>query len=334
MRFALVLSLLALGCTEDPPSGGPAVDSHVETYDFAPSVPPELDLLIVLDHTTAMAPHQTALAALPAGLAAALTSEDGLQPDTRIAVTTVDGAGAFRQPSTSTDAYLALGLDVHYDRAANYTGTLTDALAQLLAVGAAAAVTSQPLASAKAALDAHPSFARSQASLGIVTITASDDASSGMILDYSNGLKARKSDPTEVAVSSIYPAASTRLDSFHAQFPNRATTQDIATADYSAPLGVIEGLLKTVLGIPCATEPADVDAATPGAQYECDLNAYFEDDTSQAIRQCKDDNSVAPCFRFSIDVGCQDGTKRFVVTGFPTRWVPPVRGQCVVTGQN
>ena len=209
-----------------------------------------------------------------------------------------------------------------------------DALAQLLAVGAAAAVTSQPLASAKAALDAHPSFARSQASLGIVTITASDDASSGMILDYSNGLKARKSDPTEVAVSSIYPAASTRLDSFHAQFPNRATTQDIATADYSAPLGVIEGLLKTVLGIPCATEPADVDAATPGAQYECDLNAYFEDDTSQAIRQCKDDNSVAPCFRFSIDVGCQDGTKRFVVTGFPTRWVPPVRGQCVVTGQN
>ena len=334
MRLALALSLLAVGCAEDPPRGGPAIDSHVESYDFPPTIAPELDLLIVLDHTTAMTSHQTDLAALPAAIASVFVTAGGPDADAHIAVTTVDGTGAFRQPATATDAFLALGFDVHYERAANYTGTLTDALAQLLDVGAAASVTAQPLASAKAALDANPSFLRSHAFLGVVTITASDDASSGMILAYSDGLKARKTDPTKIAVSGVYPAASTRLDSFQAQFPNRNSALDIETADFSQALGPISSLPSYVLGLPCGTEPADVDAATPGAQYECDLNAYFEDDTTLAIRQCKDDNSVAPCFSFSVHVGCQNGTKRFDVTGFPSRWRPAVRGQCVVTGQN
>jgi hypothetical protein len=142
-------------------------------------------------------------------------------------------------------------------------------------------------------------------------------------------------DPSNIVVSSIYALPAARLDTFHAQFPDRSSTRDISTADYTPAVEPFAGLLKTVLGYPCPVEPADVDAATPGAQYDCDLNAYFEDDTTQPVRQCKDD-PVAPCFVFMRDpVGCPtSGTARFSVVGFPTRWHPAVRGQCVVTGQN
>ena len=159
----------------------PGVDSHVAYYDFPASIPQVLDILFVIDHTTAMAPYQTEIDGLPAGVEAALLDPTGAQADLRIAVTTVDAAGAFRQPSATTDGFLALGYDGHLARAANYTGSLADALAPLIDVGASAAITSQPLAAAKAALDAHPTFLRSTAALGIVTITASDDASTGAV---------------------------------------------------------------------------------------------------------------------------------------------------------
>ncbi len=329
MRLALSLSLLALGCTDDPPRGGPAIDSHVESYDVVASVPYQLDLLIVLDHTTAMASYQTALGALPGAIVTFLTDNE---PDVRIALTTVDGTGAVRQPSAASDAYLALGYDVHYQRSANYAGALSDALAQLIGVGATASVTSQPLASASAALDAHPMRAR--AGLGVITITATDDGSSGTIVDYATEMKARKTDPTQVALSGIYPDPATRLDSFHDQFPSRASTQDIATADFTNALELFSGLLKIPLGYACPVEPADVDAETPGPQYDCDLNAYYDDGTSEAVRQCKAD-STGPCFRFEADPICMlPGTAHFALDGFPGRWHPGVRGQCVVTGQN
>lgn len=335
MRLALTLSLLAVGCTEDPPRG-PAIDSHVEYYDLPASIAPKLDLLIVLDHTTAMASYQTGLSALPAAIASMLTGDDGPQADARVAVTSVDGTGVLRIPSTTTDTYVALGYDVRYQRAANFTGPLTDALTQLLAVGASGSGATLPLASAKAALDTNGGFLRSNAALGVVTITATDDASSLPVIDYATSLKARKVDPALVAVASTYDLPATRLDAFQAAFPNRSSTLDITTADLGGEsLGVVANLLKSLLGVPCPVEPADVDAATPGAQYDCDLSVYYDDNTSEAVRQCKAD-STGPCFRFEADpqTCMTQGTARFYLDGFPTRWHPAVRGQCVVTGQN
>ena len=148
-------------------------------------------------------------------------------------------------------------------------------------------------------------------------------------------LKARKTDPLDVALSSFYPKPATRLDAFHVAFPNRATSVEIATADLSQPLGLLTSLLKTVLGYGCPLEPADVDAVTAGAQYDCDLDAYYDDGTTEPVRQCQT-NMTGPCFLFTADpANCPDPrSARVSLRGFPTRWTPAVRGQCVVIGQN
>lgn len=331
LRLPLI-ALLATGCAADP-ARGPGIDSHVEYYDVGATVPPALDILIVLDNTTAMAPYQTGLAALPAGIEAALRQEQTSQPDTRIAVVTADGTGAFRQPAASSDAFIALGYDVHLERTTNFTGSFADALAQLIGVGAAASSTLQPLESAKQGLDAHPEFLRNGTRLGIVTIAASDDASPGAVLDYATSLKARTPDPVRVGVSGIYAAPATRLDAFHMAFPGRASVVDIATADFANALGDLLDYISVPIGdLVCFREPADVDAATDGPQYDCDLNGYYDDDSTVAVRQCQP-GSTGPCFTFTIDPLCPDaGLRRFIVRGFPTAYTPTIHGQCVVTG--
>lgn len=326
MRRALFALLAA--CADEPSGGGPDVNSFVETYFIPAANPHPLDILVVVDDTTAMAPYQSGLATFAADLAAFANGE--YLPDLRIAATTTSGTGTLRDPSTTDEPYLALAYDDRYERQPNFTGSLSDAITQLVTAGAGAS-TVQPLESMKA-IDA---FVRTDIhALAVVTIAASDDASSGTITDYASDLKASKSDPTGVYVAGIYPAGATRLSSFHGMFPNRATSADIATTNFTGTLGSITHFIRTVLGFPCFPEPLDLAPDIAGPQYDCDLHATFDDGTEIAIRHCS--VTDGPCFEFELDpTSCGGpGLAKAEIRGFPTPYHPSIEGQCVVSAEN
>lgn len=331
MRLVLIASLLAAGCTEQPASG-PSINSFVAYYDFPGASPPRLDMLIVVDNTAPMSPYQSSLAALSAIAEAMLYDPAGIFPDFRIMVTTTEANGALRQPTTTTDVFLERSIDTHYALATNFTGSLTDALAPMLAVGTSSNAPVRPLEAAKLVLDANAALLRDYSYLVILTLAASDDASPGAVGDYAASLKARKADGL-VVLSSIYDLPAPRLDAFHAQFPTRTFASDIETVDIAQALNPLE-LQRSSGHFVCFRQPADVDAQTAGPQYDCDFNAYYGDDTTEPVRPCAAD-STEPCFEFAFEPQCfGDETTRFKVRGFPTRHVPAIRGQCVVTNEN
>ena len=152
-RLALVL---LAACAEEPGGGGPHLNSTVDTYSVWPSYPPVIDVLVVLDHTTAMAPYQSGLAAFATSIVALANNE--IMFDLRVAVTTADATGALRDPAMSSDGFLALGYDVHFERQPNFTGALSDAVTQLVEaprtlaeMGAAARRLGRPDAAARVA---------------------------------------------------------------------------------------------------------------------------------------------------------------------------------------
>ena len=152
MRQRLALLVVALAaCTDDGPAGsGISGTSYVESFELPGSIPIELDVLFVLDERPEMASHQSKLGPLAAALDTVLTSNDGTLPDARVAVTTFDAASALRQPAGASEPFLTVGLDAHYERTSNFTGTLSSALGELLAAGTSGSAAT-PLAAMKTA---------------------------------------------------------------------------------------------------------------------------------------------------------------------------------------
>jgi len=305
MRLVLIASLLATACSDDPPSG-PSIDSHVQFYEWPGYIPMSIDMLFVVENTAAMTAFQSGLATIPPLTADFFFGSSGQMPDARFAVTTADGTGTLRQPTSTTDAYVASTYDDRFTPSNNFTGTFTDALTQMMNVGTSSAAAVQPLASAKAALDAHPDFVREAGFLGIILLTAGDDASTGAVADFAADLKGRKPDTALVFISGAHDLPVTRLQSFYDQFPNRSSIVDIASTDV-AGVATFQGGLRTVIGVGCYPEPADVDAVTAGKQYDCDLNMYWADGTTEPIRQCVT-GGTERCFEFTTVPGeCRAG---------------------------
>src|SRR5262245_59973062 len=88
-RTLLVLALCA-GCTGDDSGGGIEGTAHVETFDLPAAVPPKIDILFVIDDTTAMASHQAPLAAMPAQLEALVSGAYGNAGQYHVGVVTTD----------------------------------------------------------------------------------------------------------------------------------------------------------------------------------------------------------------------------------------------------
>lgn len=328
----LALPFLLLACSDDPGGGGPNVDSHVNFFDLPGYAPPKLDVLVVVDDTTAMAPYQAQLDAVPAAAETALVGVNGSQPDVRIAVTTTAGAGTLR-PTGLSDPFIAQSFDVRYRPTTNYTGSLAAAFGPLLDVGATSTSPTKPLEAAKAALAANPTFLRDSSYFALVVMTVGDDTSSESVATYASGFKASRADSLNFLFSASYDPPATRLDAFAAELPNRAFVNDVTTTQLSDTFLFANLSVRTVLGVPCVRVPLDVDAATAGDQYECDINAYYEDDSTEVFRQCTA-GMTEPCYAFEIEpLTCSEaGYGELVVRNFPSRYRPTIRGQCVVEG--
>jgi hypothetical protein len=333
VRHIVAPSLLcvAAACAEDPPPPGPYIESHVDYWEFPTAPPSELDILIVVDDTPAMAAHRSKVLGLATALEATLFGETGVFFDTRIAVTTAGATGVLRTHPDVVEPFLVSRLDAHYDLTANFAGSLDDALAPLLDVGAAGSDAVAPLAAGPAALDGEPAFLREHSLLSIITIASTDDASPGAPLDHAGSLKERRDDPANIFVSAAYPIPSTRLDTFHEAFPNRNAAVDIASSDWTSMVMQLAWLRRSILGAACVRIPGDLAPAVPGLQQDCVVEARYHDGTSEILPWCIE-GDPARCFEIVEDpVTCTfEADGRLRVRGYPGGYSPTIRGQCVV----
>lgn len=309
---------------------GDPLYSAIDSFDLPGAIPPQIDILIVVDDTPAIEPYRASLADIATGAQADLFAPGGPAPDTRIAVTTTAATGTLRAPLDSIDPYLAYAYDARLSPSLNVRGTFADTLARMLDVEPTSTAPVHPLEAATRVLADHPTFKREHSYLAVVIVSASDDASPGTVEDYVAALRAHSADPWDTFVATVQPVPAPRLDALVAAFPNRAFATDITTADFAHTLGQFAIGFRQHLGLACLPEPADVDPETPGPQYDCDVHAYYDDGSTQHVPVCSP-HRVGPCFELVEYDGCSDAL-HFRPRGFPTRYVPHIRGQCVTSG--
>ena len=334
--------LLALASCADNGGGGGGIDgtTHVETYELPAAIPPKLDLLFVIDDTTAMASHQQALAALPMQLEQTLQGAYASAANYHIGVLTTGDAN-LRRSTAIPDPFIVHD-NTFSGPANNYQGSLGSVLASLFP-GATTTTANQPLGIMQAALSSNPAnagFLRGEAYLGVITISASDDASPGGIVDYANSLKATKNSPLNVVLSGVFDPNNPRLGAFHAQFPNRSDMETIASADYAGALEIFTQLYREVLGYACRKEPADLDPDLPGPQYDCSF-VSIDNGVEKLLPQCGT-NITQPCWEIVVAADasiCPDPAERshLQTRGYTTSmsaygdpFHPAIRGQCIV----
>jgi hypothetical protein len=327
MRAAVTILVLVTACTEYV-ARDPGIDavSHVEDRDWPAADVWKLDLLFVIDDTAAMASYQDRIAELPAHVERLL---DGAHRTTnaRIAVTT--NGGVLRTVPGMTEPFLSVWSDYDLTRFTSFEGAFSDVFATLLNVGFEGAGPSQPLAAADVVLDDESTgFLRDNAPLGIIFVTASDDASVYPPRDYERYFKSLKADPARVFVSAIVGEQTPRLDEMLAAFVNRNVRAPL-DGDYAPAVERLAQLKWSTLGQPYLYA-SDVDVETPGPQYECTFTASY-DGIQHALPQCSDDGDLF-CWTLQPDPHCM--TPNCVVPKIPpytiSHFQPDVRAQCVV----
>lgn len=320
MRHAIAIALLLAACADDPPPSGPAITSQVDYHEIPAQPAQQLDLLVVIDNTAAMAPYQDRIAVVPTMIDAVVARVYHGLTNVHVAVTTNGGAiGSVLSDVTAWDG----------THATSFQGSLADALAPLVSVGTSNTGPSQPLAAMHSALTTPQGFLRDNAYLAVVTITASDDASPAF--DYVTFLKGLKTDPANVIVSGVYPQPSGTLDAFYAAFPNRNTVVSIDNGEYSPAFEQIGQLYRTTLGAPCYTPPLDIDPVTPGDQFECDVSAWDEGIELATLPACNGaDPTTGTCWEYQSYPGCPAGTAFFHMRGLWSLFHPTIHIQCVV----
>lgn len=322
------LSLLAACAANEPARDGIEGQSHVEIHELPGWGPPQIDILLVVDDTTAMAPYRDQVALLPSIIADAFPSMgDGLV-DLHIGMITNDGA--LRRTHPNGQPFVAIRTELDLQRTTNFQGTLEEALGRLTSLDALHEGASTPLAAVQHVLDSDTEgFVRENAPLGIVFMTATDDASPGSVLDYAASYKAAKSDPASIIVTAITAQPVPRLDELFAAFPHRNKMISIDD-DYRPVFELVGNQIWTILPGMC-WRASDVDPVTPGPQYDCTVTATI-DGEPRDLPPCQIEGDQL-CWRLvPSNQGCiEDDALRVVIPPYHFYWfVPPLRVECVV----
>lgn len=316
--LAFATAVLASGaCTDEPDEPGTYIQSRVESFEYPQSPVPRLDAVIVIDDTTAMAPHRANLASLAPRIDEFLRGPVSFMPDLHVLVVTSGGVVA----PLVTD-------EMRWDgtRTPNYAGTLASHVALLLDVGASRTGANEPLRALETAL-ATPGFLRESTFLSATIISASDDASPMSPTAYAAIVDEAKPYYTS-AIGLVAPDGAGHLDLFQSKL-RYATRDSIAGVDYATSPAVLPVITYSDFGVACATLPADLDPVTPGSQFDCSLTMVIEGVDQGPLAGCP--TGSLPCWDIVPDpFNCFDGTGRFITRGFPGSSHPGIRGQCVV----
>lgn len=288
IKCALLLIACAACATDPAQQAGIDGVTHVEVHDMPAAPAPELDVLFVVDDSAAIAPYLDRIAQLPLLLEEAFPVLGAGIMDMHIAVTTT---GELRQLPAIGGSYMTLHTEYDLTRLTNFTGTLRETLGALLTVGSSAS-SFQPLAAIRRVAENPAGFVRANAALGIVIVSASDDASPGDVADYVQAIKSTKTDPARIVVTGIVTAPSPRLAELLASFPNRNRVVSLADGDPRTIMELLAGQIRTILPLSCWSA-SDVDPETPGPQYDCTVTA-----TIRGI-----DRVLLPC-KLATDLFC------------------------------
>lgn len=307
-----VLPLLFLcACIEGGGSG-------YETFELAANKPTPLDILVVLDDTTAMANYLPRPGVDQLGIFPFIYNG---APDIRVAITT-STTGTLRTSPTVPDGYVEHRLDfgdgtLH----TNYNGTLSYALGSLTNVGATSTAPNEVLASAERAL-ATPGFVRDGSGVGILVISGADDASTGDPATFAAGVQAH-GNPT--MVSTIYADADPipRLRAFADALPLRWL---VTMSDYNMEALTVFSWLWPPQANPDWCLP--VRATKVSGNYDCEM--FMADaPTTHMLPQCNGDIWTASdaCWSILEEPSCRSGLSVGFGGGF-SMYRPHVIGRC------
>jgi hypothetical protein len=326
-RMLLALPPLLAGCGDSLQpilcDGGPCGTQVTWKKTYATATNRKVDILFVIDDTSAIASHAADLAAGFAKLADAAN-----QP---VRPTSIH-AGFIRagRCDTSTRAS-ACDVTEQFMRhewcgtVNNFGGPFTSTFGCLADLGTDDCGPVQPLAAAVTLLRGPPpagweGFLRPDAYLLVVVVTASDDASGPPgsptpVLDIAAGLKALKQDPSQVLVTVVGPGDCggsvppyARLTEFVNQFGANGIAVGLCTGGLAASLDrVLNYTIYDSLEPACVQDVRDTDPVQPGLQPSCSVLDYAYDEqtgngTIAAIPSC--DLSAPPCWRLTPNGTC------------------------------
>ena len=196
MRLAPLALLVFAACADRTAQIPEPPKQHAASwFDIPVGVSLELDILVVVDNSPAMAPHAGRAVPQIAKLFGELAMSG--DPDWHLAVITSDlggidcsergDDGLFRHDGLVGAPFLIDWQHLDDRHTANYEGTLETALARLLNVGTSGCPRQQPLAAIRRALDEQPrnaGFRREGAALLVVIVNSGDDASPEPVEDH------------------------------------------------------------------------------------------------------------------------------------------------------
>jgi hypothetical protein len=336
-RALPALAALLAGCGDSLPplvcdGDGRCTQASVrETFQYSSNR--KVDLLFVVDDTSAMAPHLDAVTAGFAEMAINVHTPPG--PDrTPISL----HAGFIRAGNCDTStrgAACGLASPDQYLQAAscqrltNLTGAFEATFACLGDLGTTNCGPAQPMSAALQLLTGPirpgwEGFLRPDAYLAIVIVAATDDASPTPVLDVATRLKALKPDPSQVLVSVIGPwayspvdvAEPARLVQLAYQFGSNGLLVPFS-ADLAYATDRITETFGDSLVPPCLRNLRDADPTQPGLQVSCSVvdhayDAQTGNGTIAAIPSC--DVSAPPCWIITPG-GCVDGSNFSIERG-------------------
>jgi hypothetical protein len=321
----MIIAALAAACVDTPPLHEPETESsHVSIRELPPSRPAKLDVLVVVDDTIAMAPHEDRMATLPALLADKLGWMTRNWVDLQVAVTSNDGQ--FHRLPGSPSSFLTDAWDFDYTRRHNFPGTLAEALTTLMTSGGARSGPNQPLESMRRALEGNSQFVRDDAAFTVIVISASDDASPLPVSDYVDWMRklagqldgegwGRK----PVRVIGIHAQGSPRLDEYYRLLgTNVAIATPIDNVDLGHALSLLPPIPRSLLGPPCL-EHDDLDPIAPGFQYDCVMSVFVGGEM----------RSVPECSASERALERSDGASQSAAPAPPCWYVAADRQNCL-----
>jgi hypothetical protein len=348
--LAFVVAVVA--CTEAPPPEPGAVE-HVVSFDYPQAaLTPQLDVLVVVDSSPAIAAHRDRLVASYRRFAEVFQTIGGL-PDLHLGVVTADlggtgcgpgDDGALRHADVVTGDFLADFPTSSSARQRNYGGDLGVAITALADAGVAGCAITQPLAAMRRALERPSGFRRAHAFLAVIFISATDDASPISIDDAEAFLKsaAPDRDTSKLIVSVIGgPEAATcatpatRLTAFAQRFEHLNLFTSICDAEQQGALAILDRAYFSLLFLPCLEAPlADLDPG-PGTLFDCTVSDIYADVADPAIEHedllaaCDAAATNRPCWQFATNkFSCQGLTLEVERPFLPVAGAH-MRGQCL-----
>ena len=309
MRSLVVVALC--GCTQS---------AAKEEFELEPRLPKPLDVLVVLDDTTAMADHVQHVPS-GGGIGIIAATYNGA-PDIRIAVTTTT-TGTLRKSNAVPDGIIKHAKNfLDGTITTNYSVTLAEAVGSLMNAGTSSTTPNKALEATQLALET-PGFVRDSSAVGILLISASDDASSGDAAGYAAAVQGQNS----MMLSLVSGDNTPRLGAFAYSFAYRHLT---ALSAYNMEaVTVFAGLVWPGDNLDYCLPVAAVDVdARAGDQYDCEM-VISHDQQVRTLPQCNGDAWIEsdPCWQILAEPTCSSG-RAIVVGGGFTMYRPRVIGRC------